>query len=59
MEWITPETLRESGLAVIAIILAVLFYKTVVNHINHNTESNVKLTDAIEKLIHFLERKLG
>ena len=33
-----------------------LFVSFTQNHIAHNTEASIKLTDAVKQLIHFLER---
>lgn len=64
-ELFTPENLKNAGLALALLVsigvnykLVIAFNKTLSNHINHNTESNTNLKNAIDKLIRFLEKRL-
>ena len=61
----TAQTLERGGLAAVALAsvylnfrLVLAFNKIVVNHIAHSTESNQKLTTAIDELVKFLHRKV-
>ena len=58
MEILSTQNLVQAGAVVIALVSVYLNYKLVSNHIQHNTESNTKLSIAINQLIEFLETKL-
>ncbi len=58
MDLITPENLKTSGLAVALLASMYLNYKMATNHMEHTTQSNIKLVDAIDSLMAFLKDKL-
>ena len=63
-ELFTAENLKNGGLTLALLYSIYINYKMsrdhakiVGNHINHATESQTRLTSAVEKLIKFLEKK--
>lgn len=60
----TPENLERAGTTVALIYAIYINYKmskdhskVISNHLDHNTKSEIKLSNSIEKLIKFLEKK--
>mgnify|MGYP001613681702 CR=1 FL=1 len=63
-EILTSENLKNGGLTLALLYSIYINYKMskdhakiISNHINHASETQIKLTNAVEKLIRFLENK--
>ena len=52
------QILVQGGLASVALVSLWINYKIVTNHLEHATDSNNKLENAISKLIQFLQDKI-